>query len=114
LSTFHDYSSKFKMANGHGGARPGAGRKRKVEELELHGLLSEAWPMDRRRAAIANLADLAESDSRSAVEAGKVLMAYAYGKPIERKEISGPDGEPLKAYVTVSPDEWDSTPDQTD
>jgi len=94
------------MANGHGGARPNAGRKRKVEELEIHGLLSEAWPMARRRKAIARLADLAESDNRAAVEAGKVLLSYAYGKPIDRKEISGPDGEPLKAYVSVSPDDW--------
>ena len=101
------------MANGHGGARLNAGRKRKVEELEIHGLLSEAWPMARRRLAIEKLADLAESDSKSAVEASKTLLAYAYGKPIDRKEISGPDGEPLKAYVSVSPDDWSEEADTT-
>ena len=98
----------------NGGARPGAGRKPKALVLELHGLLSEAWPMDRRRLAIENLADLAESDSKAAVEASKTLLAYAYGKPIDRKEISGPDGEPLKAYVSVSPTDWDSPEEPAD
>ena len=70
--------------------------------------------MDRRRLAIENLADLAESDSKAAVEASKTLLAYAYGKPIDRKEISGPDGEPLKAYVSVSPTDWDNPEEPAD
>lgn len=94
----------------NGGARPGAGRKSKEQLLEIHGLLQEYWPIERRRASIENLADMAEGTGKSAVAAFQLLAAYAYGKPIERKEISGPDGQPLKAYVSVSPDEWDNEP----
>lgn len=99
----------------NGGARPNAGRPRKAQELELHGLLSEAWPTERRRAAIGRLAEIAESEVRKdAVAAFQILAAYAYGKPIDRKEISGPDGEPIKAYVHFDPAEWDSEPPEID
>jgi len=102
------------MANGHGGARPGAGRKPKAQDLELHALLNDAWPLEKRRAAIENLAETAQGFSKSSVAAAQLLLSYAYGRPIDRKEISGPDGEPLKAYVSVSPDEWDTAPETTD
>lgn len=98
----------------NGGARPNAGRPRKAQELEMHGLMAEAWPTERRRTAISNLSDIAESDRKDAVAAFQVLAAYAYGKPIDRKEISGPDGEPLKAYVHFDPAEWDQSEDEAD
>lgn len=98
----------------NGGARAGSGRKSKEQLLELHSLLSDAWPAEKRREAIENMAEIALGESKAAVSAFLALAAYAYGKPVERKEISGPDGEPLKAYVTVSPDEWDATSDPTD
>lgn len=98
------------MANGHGGARPGSGRKRKADELELNGLLSEAWPSEKRRKAFERLATVADSDRGDFLDAIKLLLAYTYGKPIDRQEISGPGGEPLQGYVTISPDDWDNTP----
>lgn len=98
------------MANGRGGYRPGSGRKPKAQDLELHGILSEAWPNERRRAAFERLAALAEGYEKNSVEAAKLLLAYTYGKPIDRKEISGPDGEPLKSYVAFNPVEWDKAP----
>lgn len=98
----------------NGGARPNAGRPRRAQELELHGLMAEAWPIEKRRAAIENMAEIAQGSSKTAVSAFQILAAYAYGKPLDRKEISGPDGEPLKAYVSVSPAEWDTAPEETD
>lgn len=93
----------------NGGARSGAGRKRREQELELHGLLLESWPTSDRRATIERLAEIAKGETKGAVEAAKLLLAYAYGKPIDRQEISGPGGEPLQGYVTISPDDWDNT-----
>lgn len=101
------------MANGHGGARPGAGRKPRFQDLDLQGLLSEAWPREQRYAAFVRLAEKATSDRGDSIDAMRLLLSYAYGKPIERQEISGPDGEPVQGYVTISPDDWDklqSTP----
>lgn len=98
----------------NGGARNGAGRKSKEQLLQLSSLLDSAWPEHQRRATIERLAIISQGESKASVAAAGLLLAYAYGKPIERKEISGPDGEPLKAYVSVSPDEWDTAPDQTD
>lgn len=34
------------------------------------------------------------------------LLHYAYGKPIESVELSGPEGQPLKSYIVgTSPDD---------
>ncbi len=94
------------MTTGHGGARLGAGRKRKFEDLDLQGLLSDTWPSEKRHAAFTRLAEKADSDRGDSIEAMKLLLSYAYGKPIERQEISGPDGEPVKAYISISPEDW--------
>ncbi len=76
----------------NGGARPGAGRKRKADELELQSLLIEAWPLEQRRLTLERLATKARGDTKDSIEAAKLLLAYAYGKPIDRQEVSGPDG----------------------
>lgn len=83
----------------NGGARPGAGRRRKAEEEELHGLLSKAWPAEKRLAALERVALIAESERKDALDAVKLLLAYTYGKPIERQEISGPDGDTIPLEV---------------
>lgn len=94
------------MANGHGGRRPGAGRKPKAHDIELHGLLGDAWPQEKRLAALQKVAEMAESGRADALDAIKLLLAYAYGKPIDRQEISG--GIVVeKGYTDVSPDDWD-------
>jgi hypothetical protein len=83
------------MANGRGGRRPGAGRKRKADELELMNLLNTAWPLAERRAAIERLVEISKSGINS-IDAIKLLFAYAYGRPVERKEITGADGGALE------------------
>jgi hypothetical protein len=106
------------MADGrakNGGARPGAGRKRKADELELQSLLIEAWPLNERRLTLEKLALKARGDTKDSIEAARLLLAYTYGKPIDRQEVSGPDGAPLKAYVSIDPDDWDNeSPDSAD
>lgn len=83
----------------NGGARPGAGRKRKEDSQELLGLLNQAWPAEKRLAAIERVALIAESDRKDALDAVKLLLAYTYGKPIERQEVSGPDGDTIPLEV---------------
>jgi hypothetical protein len=43
---------------------------------------------------------------RLAKDDPKILLQYAYGKPIESHELSAADGQPLKLYsVLASPDD---------
>ena len=42
---------------------------------------------------------------RLAKDDPKILLQYAYGKPVESHEITGADGAPLKLYSIVSPDD---------
>lgn len=72
-----------------GGRRPNAGRKSKAEENGLKRLLDRCWPSKQRAQAIRQLATRA---SNGDLESIKLLLAYAYGKPTERKEITGADG----------------------
>lgn len=93
----------------NGGARPNAGRPRRAQELELHGLMAEAWPIEKRRAAIENMAEIAQGESKTAVSAFQILAAYAYGKPLERREHSG-EVTIMKGYTTdASPDDWEDS-----
>ena len=42
---------------------------------------------------------------RLAKDDPKVLLQYAFGKPVESHELTGADGAPLKLYAIVSPDD---------
>ncbi len=94
---------------GHGGKREGAGRKSKAEELGLQELLDTCWTLSDRETAIRKLASLS---NRGNLQALQILMAYTYGKPKERHEITGADGGPVivKGYISISPDDWDIQP----
>lgn len=64
-------------------------------------MLEECWTEPDRRATIEQLAENARSGD---LESIKLLMAYTYGKPTERHEITGKDGEPLyKLYEGFDP-----------
>jgi hypothetical protein len=74
----------------HGGKRKGAGRKSKAEEMELQSLLDKCWTKADREACIKKLASKAKDPlSTDFMDAAKLLMAYAFGKPKERLEHSG-------------------------
>lgn len=68
-----------------GGRRPGAGRKRKVEETELKALLNEGWSREDRIAAVRSVGRKAASGN---IEAFKALMSYAYGRPPEYVDVT--------------------------
>jgi hypothetical protein len=70
-----------------------AGRKPSAARLELEALLNKTWPANRREKALINLATMADNGD---IEAVKLLMAYTYGRPVERKEITGADGGALE------------------
>lgn len=70
--------------DGHGGKRRGAGRKPKASELDLQSLMDSCWTDRQRKETIKAWAKRAEMGD---LEAGKMLMAYAYGKPTEHRQI---------------------------
>jgi hypothetical protein len=81
-----------------GGKRPGAGRKSKAEEMGLAALLDKCWTQADREKCIRELARLA---SAGEMEPIKLLMAYAYGKPTEHKDITS-NGKDILTSLTVN------------
>lgn len=75
-----------------GGAKGRSGRKSKAEELGLAALLDECWTEADRKACLKKLASNARTGDMESI---KLLMAYAYGKPVDRKEIKGADDLPV-------------------
>lgn len=75
-----------------GGVKGRSGRKSKAEELGLQKLLDECWTLAERKACIKKLAADAKGGN---MEATKTLLAYAYGKPVDRKIISGDEDAPI-------------------
>jgi len=72
----------------HGGARPGAGRKPKADELKLIERLDNIIDGDN---AINKLNDLIEDGNFNAI---KLYLEYRYGKPKESLDVTS-DGETL-------------------
>lgn len=69
-----------------GGARPGAGRKSKAEEMGLAALLDECWTLEDRKACVRSLAVKAKAGDEHAIN---TLFAYTWGRPKEKVEQSG-------------------------
>jgi len=91
----------------HGGKRANAGRKSRVVEQNLNALLEECVSVDRWRSILTKLAEDAESVSfRVRNESRKVLMAYRFGKPVDRIEVGGEGGGPIPITIIepVKPD----------
>lgn len=109
---------------GHGGARPGAGRKAKDEKFKVPIAKAEKKIADKLPWIIDQALELAEGvvvqefdkDGMPKIYqrppdlgAIKYLADRIMGKPTERKELSGPDGEPLfKAYEATDAFDPDS------
>jgi hypothetical protein len=88
-----------------GGKKGRSGRKSKAEEMGLQALLDKCWTPADREACIKTLAAQANEGDKEAV---KLLMAYTFGKPVERKEKTV-DAHYLLEYVN----DWRSTPDNS-
>ncbi len=96
----------------NGGARPGAGRKRKDEKFKAPIAKAEKRIADRLPQLIDNLFELAdgvtvqETDPKTGAttvytrppdrQANEYLLNRIMGKPTERQEVSGPDGTALE------------------
>jgi len=74
------------------GKKGRSGRPSNKTYEHLEDLLSKAWSAGSRLAAVRKLAEMAEAGE---VKAAQLLLAYAYGKPVERHEVTGAGGGPL-------------------
>lgn len=122
---------KLNSRGKNGGARPGAGRKRKHDKFGTAIQRAEKRIADKLPDLVDRMFDLANGvlveehtiDGQPFVyqrppdyKATAYLIDRIMGKPTERKEVSGPDGAPieLKGYLTkdVSPDAWSEPEDE--
>lgn len=96
------------------------GRPSKVRQ-ELDALLDKHYTSQKRARSIQRLLELQEDDdARVALDAIRLLLAYAYGKPVDRQELSGPDGSAIQvqafdyataiAPIAAGPDEDSDAP----
>ena len=85
------------MANGHGGPRPGSGRKAGIvskakmdiaERAKSHG--------DTALAVLVEVATDLEAPHSARVSAANALLDRGYGKPMQAVEMTGADGGPIK------------------
>jgi hypothetical protein len=81
---------------GHGGARPGAGRPRQEARDEFDRLLKKAIPAATVEGILNTLATEALNGN---LKAAQLVLAYLVGTPIQRQEVSGPDGGNQKIVV---------------
>jgi hypothetical protein len=90
----------FQPGNKFGGGKPGrSGRKSRLDEWGLEATMRTCWTMKARRATIRKLSEMALEGN---IDATRLLFAYAYGKPPQRHEISGPDREPVELIADVT------------
>lgn len=71
-----------------GGKKGRSGRKSRAEEFGLDKLLNECWTMADRKKCLMALAGLANGGD---LDATRLLMSYAYGKPRESVDMSHGD-----------------------
>lgn len=88
------------MADGrknNGGARKGAGRKKKADEERLHQLISPHIPK-----AIETVVQIMQTGEKDAdrLTASKYLIEWTYGKPKQRTDITS-DDQPLTRNVSL-------------
>lgn len=64
----------------------------------LQALLDKCWTAEDREECVAKLSSLAKQGN---LDAMKLLMSYAFGRPREVKEHTGLDGAPIKHEIRV-------------
>jgi hypothetical protein len=84
-----------------GGPREGSGRKSKAEELGLPALIEEIIGEEGKRAIIEKLAEKAKAGSFLHQQ---LLMAYMFGKPTDKVDLTS-GGQAFKAFtLNIKPD----------
>ncbi|MEM7730675.1 MAG: hypothetical protein AAF311_15645 [Pseudomonadota bacterium] len=90
------------MAGKHGGARPGAGRRKghvTAAKRELRDMAKE-----HAQSALQTLVSIAQSNHEPAaarVSAANAILDRGYGKPPQALEHTGKDGGPLETITRV-------------
>lgn len=70
---------------GHGGARPGSGRKSKAEEMGLPKLIEDVVGEEGKKDLVKNIFEKAKGGSFLHAQ---LLMHYMYGKPQDSLDIT--------------------------
>jgi hypothetical protein len=83
------------MARGHGGARPGAGRKSKTTAERQDSNLSIALAKADPEAVEGMVASMIAEAQGGNVKAFLALAPYLFGSPAQRHEVAGADGGPI-------------------
>lgn len=78
-----------------GGKKGRSGRKSKAEEMGLKALLDECFTVEDRKDVLLALVKEARRTPITNMEAVKLLLAYTFGRPVERHEVTGAEGESL-------------------
>ena len=84
---------------GTGGKRAGAGRKSNAKKLLEAGFVCRAFSPEVQESTWKSL--LRSEDENIVLGAAKYLTDRLYGKAIEKKELSGPDGSAIPISVVV-------------
>ena len=85
---------------GSGGKKGRSGRKSKAEEMGLVALLDKCWTKKDREDCITKLALTAKDPlANDRMDACKLLMSYAFGKPKEQVAHVGEDGGAIEIIV---------------
>lgn len=89
-----------------GGKRAGAGRKTKAQELGLAEIIDSVWTIPKQKNVLKQLVnDCSSSDFHQRHEARKLLLSYKFGKPTERKEITGAIETRTHSQQTQTPEQ---------
>jgi hypothetical protein len=84
----------------NGGARRGAGRRQKDDADELRSVLSKCASTRKRKAILKKLVEDSEHSSfKIRHEARKLLLAYLYGKPVDRVQVETEGGRPIPITI---------------
>ena len=93
MANDRDKSGRFTA--GHSAYRSG-GRKRRTQEEEIKTALAQAKP----RPDV--LKKLGEAIERRESWAISLYLAYDWGRPVERHEVSGAGGDPLAILIDTT------------
>lgn len=79
------------------------GHPAKRDKLIGHWVREQIEDLVEGHKVIKRLVEIMEKDKNSiaAVAAAKLLLEYGYGKPAQRVEMTGADGEPLRQVIII-------------
>lgn len=84
---------------GKGGKRPGAGRKSNAQKLLEAGFVCDFFSPDFQERTWKSM--LNSEDEGIKLKAAMYITDRLYGKAIEKKEVSGPDGAAIPMSIEI-------------